>query len=70
MIAIKPSICDINRARGLCGVPSTTKDQSDDFTHRQNGPINNDQEFADSWRYYFVVYAQRKKIETPSFYHL
>ncbi|XP_076093421.1 uncharacterized protein LOC143064464 [Mytilus galloprovincialis] len=50
MIAIKPSICDINRARGLCGVPSTTKDQSDDFTHRQNGPINNDQEFADSWR--------------------
>ncbi|CAC5371719.1 unnamed protein product [Mytilus coruscus] len=50
MIAIKPSICDINVARGLCGVPSTTKDQSDDFTHRQNGPINNDQEFADSWR--------------------
>ncbi|CAG2209697.1 unnamed protein product [Mytilus edulis] len=27
MIAIKPSICDINNARGLCGVPSTTKDQ-------------------------------------------
>ncbi|XP_063420935.1 uncharacterized protein LOC134706153 [Mytilus trossulus] len=50
MIAIKPSIFDINEARGLCGVPSTTKDQSDDFTHRQNGPINDDQAFADSWR--------------------
>ncbi|XP_076089889.1 von Willebrand factor D and EGF domain-containing protein-like [Mytilus galloprovincialis] len=50
MIAIKPSIFDINEARGLCGVPSTTKDQSDDFTHRYYGPINNDQAFADSWR--------------------
>ncbi|XP_052090373.1 von Willebrand factor D and EGF domain-containing protein-like isoform X3 [Mytilus californianus] len=50
MIAIKPSIFDINEARGLCGVPSTTKDQSDDFTHRQNGPVDNYQDFADSWR--------------------
>ncbi|CAC5367711.1 unnamed protein product [Mytilus coruscus] len=50
MIAIKPSVFDINEASGLCGVPSTTKDMSDDFTHRQNGPIENDQDFADSWR--------------------
>ncbi|XP_071172639.1 von Willebrand factor D and EGF domain-containing protein-like [Mytilus edulis] len=50
MIAIKPSVFDINEARGLCGIPSTTKDQSDDFTHRQNGPVDNDQDFADSWR--------------------
>lgn len=50
VISIKPSVKDINMAKGLCGVPSTTKDPSDDFTHRENGPIRNEQIFADSWR--------------------
>lgn len=50
MISIKPSVKDINTARGLCGVPSATKDPSDDFTHRENGPISNEQIFAESWR--------------------
>ncbi|XP_052074524.1 mucin-5B-like [Mytilus californianus] len=49
-ISIKPSIYDIDEARGLCGVPSLTKDTSDDFTHRDLGPINNEKSFADSWR--------------------
>ena len=52
MISVKPSIYDINEARGLCGVPSTNKDRSDDFTHRQDGPVDNYKTFADSWRYY------------------
>jgi len=52
MISVKPSIYDINEAKGLCGVPSTTKDTSDDFTHRQSGPVNDYKTFADSWRYY------------------
>ena len=52
MISIKPSIYDINEAKGLCGVPSTNKDTSDDFTHRQDGPVNDYKTFADSWRYY------------------
>ena len=52
MISVKPSIYDINEARGLCGVPSTNKDRSDDFTHRQDGPVNNYKTFADSWRYF------------------
>jgi hypothetical protein len=51
MISVKPSIYDINKAKGLCGVPSTSKDRSDDFTHRQDGPIDDDKKFADSWRY-------------------
>ena len=50
VISIKPSVKDINTAKGLCGVPSTTKDPSDDFTDRVNGPINDGQIFADSWR--------------------
>ena len=52
MISVKPSIYDINEARGMCGVPSTNKDRSDDFTHRQDGPVNNYKTFADSWRYF------------------
>jgi hypothetical protein len=52
MISVKPSIYDINEAKGLCGVPSTNKDTSDDFTHRQDGPVNDYKTFADSWRYY------------------
>jgi hypothetical protein len=52
MISVKPSIYDINEAKGLCGVPSTNKDRSDDFTHRQYGPVNDYKTFADSWRYY------------------
>jgi hypothetical protein len=51
MISVKPSIYDINEAKGLCGVPSTSKNRSDDFTHRQDGPIDDDKKFADSWRY-------------------
>ncbi|CAG2226665.1 unnamed protein product [Mytilus edulis] len=49
-ISIKPSIYDIDAARGLCGVPSVTKDNSDDFTHRDLGPISDEKSFADSWR--------------------
>ncbi|CAG2192071.1 unnamed protein product [Mytilus edulis] len=48
-VTVKPSIYDINEAKGLCGVPSVTKDPSDDYTHRFNGPISSDQEFAKSW---------------------
>ncbi|CAC5411158.1 unnamed protein product [Mytilus coruscus] len=47
---LKPSIYDINEAKGLCGIPSVTKDPSDDYTHRHNGPVSSDQEFAKSWR--------------------
>ncbi|XP_063442416.1 von Willebrand factor D and EGF domain-containing protein-like [Mytilus trossulus] len=50
VISIKPSVKDINTAKGLCGVPSTSKDPSDDFTHREKGPINNYKSFADSWK--------------------
>lgn len=50
-VTIKPSIYDINEAKGLCGVPSPTKDPSDDFYHRTEGPIIEDQIFGDSWRY-------------------
>lgn len=54
LISIKPSVYDIQAAKGLCGVPSKWKDSSDDFTHRNDGPISNDQLFADSWRYIFI----------------
>ncbi|XP_063420087.1 uncharacterized protein LOC134705260 [Mytilus trossulus] len=50
MISVKPSIYDVKDARGLCGVPSVTKDPSDDFYHRDKGPISDDQEFARSWK--------------------
>lgn len=50
MVSVKPSIYDINEARGLCGVPSATKDPSDDFHHREQGPITDDQKFAHSWK--------------------
>jgi hypothetical protein len=52
VISVKPSIYDVNEAKGLCGVPSTNKNRSDDFTHRQDGPVNDYKTFADSWRYY------------------
>ena len=60
MISIKPTIYDINEAKGLCGVPSTNKDTSDDFTHRQKGPINNYTTFAESWRYIFFNFGIMK----------
>lgn len=50
MVSVKPSIYDINEARGLCGVPNTIKNSTDDFYHRELGPINDDQEFARSWK--------------------
>ncbi|XP_052090376.1 von Willebrand factor D and EGF domain-containing protein-like [Mytilus californianus] len=68
MIAIKPSIFDINEARGLCGVPSTTKDKSEDFTHRQNGPINNEQSFADSWRITPTMISEQLFCVEPDFF--
>ncbi|XP_076099859.1 uncharacterized protein LOC143069213 [Mytilus galloprovincialis] len=49
-ISIKPSIYDINNAKGLCGVPSVTKDTSDDFMHRELGTVLDYKSFADSWR--------------------
>ncbi|XP_063420083.1 von Willebrand factor D and EGF domain-containing protein-like [Mytilus trossulus] len=49
-ISIKPSIYDINESKGLCGVLSVTKDNSDDLTHRELGPVNNIKSFGDSWR--------------------
>ncbi|CAC5411154.1 unnamed protein product [Mytilus coruscus] len=49
-VTVKPSIYDINEAKGQCGVLSVTKDPSDDYNHRYNGPVSSDQEFAKSWR--------------------
>ncbi|OPL33711.1 hypothetical protein AM593_05942, partial [Mytilus galloprovincialis] len=50
VISIKPSVVDINTAKGLCGVPNTTPDKSDDFTLRGNGQVTDEQIFADSWK--------------------
>lgn len=50
MISIQPSVVDINTAKGMCGVPSTTKNPSDDFTLRGNGQVTDEQIFADSWK--------------------
>ena len=52
-ISIKPTVYDLNDARGLCGVPNTHKDPSDDFTRPRYGVTSDSQEFGDSWR--FVV---------------
>ncbi|CAC5386360.1 unnamed protein product [Mytilus coruscus] len=67
VISIKPSVKDINTAKGLCGVPSTTKDPSDDFTHRENGPINDGQIFADSWRISSEMVDEQLFVEEPEF---
>ncbi|CAC5375043.1 unnamed protein product [Mytilus coruscus] len=67
VISIKPSVKDINTAKGLCGVPSTAKDPSDDFTHRENGPINDGQIFADSWRISFGMVDEQLFVEEPIF---
>ncbi|CAG2226577.1 unnamed protein product [Mytilus edulis] len=67
VISIKPSVKDINTARGLCGVPSATKDPSDDFTHRENGPISNEQIFAESWRITDGMVKEQLFVEEPTF---
>ncbi|XP_076111119.1 von Willebrand factor D and EGF domain-containing protein-like isoform X1 [Mytilus galloprovincialis] len=67
LISIKPSVYDIQAAKGLCGVPSKWKDSSDDFTHRNDGPISNDQLFADSWRIRPYMINEQLFTEHPQF---
>ncbi|CAC5375044.1 unnamed protein product [Mytilus coruscus] len=67
VISIKPSVKDINTAKGLCGVPSTTKDPSDDITHRELGPISEEQIFADSWRITEGMVEEQLFVEEPTF---
>ncbi|XP_071151614.1 von Willebrand factor D and EGF domain-containing protein-like, partial [Mytilus edulis] len=67
VISIKPSVKDINTARGLCGVPSTTKDPLDDLTHRVIGPINDEHIFADSWRITEGMVEEQLFVEEPTF---
>ncbi|XP_052073689.1 von Willebrand factor D and EGF domain-containing protein-like isoform X2 [Mytilus californianus] len=67
-ISIKPSIYDINESRGLCGVLSVTKDNSDDLTHRQLGPVTNIKSFGDSWRIDPIVMKDEQLfVNEPSF---
>ncbi|CAC5411147.1 unnamed protein product [Mytilus coruscus] len=66
-VTVKPSIYDINEAKGLCGVPSVTKDPSDDYTHRQNGPVSSDQEFAKSWRITSAMTSEQLFVDEPDF---
>ncbi|XP_052075062.1 von Willebrand factor D and EGF domain-containing protein-like [Mytilus californianus] len=66
-VTVKPSIYDINEAKGLCGVPSVTKDPSDDFTHRHNGPVSSDQEFAKSWRITSAMTNEQLFVDEPDF---
>ncbi|CAC5402536.1 unnamed protein product [Mytilus coruscus] len=69
-ISIKPSIYDINNAKGLCGVPSVTKDTSDDFTHREFGPVSDEKSFADSWRINTTSMIDESLfIQEPEFLH-
>lgn len=49
-ISIKPSIPDLEDAKGLCGFPNTIKNPSDDYMHRTKGEVSSYKEFADSWR--------------------
>ncbi|VDI39774.1 Hypothetical predicted protein [Mytilus galloprovincialis] len=67
VISIKPSVKDIHTAKGLCGVPSTTKDPSDDLTHRTIGPISDEQIFADSWRITEGMVEEQLFVEEPEF---
>ncbi|CAC5411168.1 unnamed protein product [Mytilus coruscus] len=66
-VTVKPSIYDINEAKGLCGVPSVTKDPSDDYTHRHNGPVSSDQEFAKSWRITSAMTNEQLFVDEPDF---
>ncbi|CAG2244723.1 unnamed protein product [Mytilus edulis] len=66
-VSIKPSVFDIDRVKGLCGVPSITLDPSDDYTHRTNGPINDYQDFARSWRITTDMTDEQMFVETPTF---
>ncbi|VDI77544.1 Hypothetical predicted protein, partial [Mytilus galloprovincialis] len=66
-VTVKPSIYDINEAKGLCGVPSVTKDPSDDYTHRYNGPVSSDQEFAKSWRITSAITNEKLFVDEPNF---
>ncbi|XP_071179457.1 von Willebrand factor D and EGF domain-containing protein-like [Mytilus edulis] len=70
-VSIKPSIFDINEAKGLCGVPSIGKDTSDDFTHRDLGSISDERSFADSWRITVIDRPDELLfIEEPTFLYL
>ncbi|XP_052101114.1 von Willebrand factor D and EGF domain-containing protein-like isoform X2 [Mytilus californianus] len=70
-VSIKPSIFDINEAKGLCGVPSLVKDTSDDFTHRDSGSVSDERSFADSWRITAIHTPDEQLfIEEPTFLSL
>ncbi|XP_076109588.1 uncharacterized protein LOC143078620 [Mytilus galloprovincialis] len=66
-ISIKPSVEDINTAKGLCGVPSTTKDPSDDFTLRGKGQVTDEQKFADSWKITEEMNEEQLFVTEPDF---
>ncbi|CAG2249641.1 unnamed protein product [Mytilus edulis] len=56
--------------KGLCGVPhvpSITKDQSDDYTDRENGIVKNSDEFAKSWRITPTMANEQMFVQEPGF---
>ena len=50
-ISIKPSVFDLDNAKGLCGIPNTYRDPDDDLTGRNGIPGYDPKSFGDSWRY-------------------
>ncbi|CAC5412880.1 unnamed protein product [Mytilus coruscus] len=42
-------------------------DPSDDYTHRTNGPVNDDQDFAHSWRITTDMTDEQMFVKTPTF---
>ncbi|XP_052075060.1 von Willebrand factor D and EGF domain-containing protein-like isoform X2 [Mytilus californianus] len=66
-VSIKPSSYDINEAKGLCGVPSITKDPSDDYTDRKKRPVSSSQEFAKSWRITSAMENEQLFVQEPGF---
>ncbi|XP_071168610.1 von Willebrand factor D and EGF domain-containing protein-like [Mytilus edulis] len=66
-ISIKPSIPDLEEAKGLCGFPNKVKNPSDDFMHRTEGVVSSYKEFADSWRIDDKMNDEQLFVEEPTF---
>ncbi|XP_063435756.1 von Willebrand factor D and EGF domain-containing protein-like [Mytilus trossulus] len=66
-ISIKPSIPDLEEAKGLCGFPNTIKNPSDDYMHRTKGVVSSYKEFADSWRIDDTMKDEQLFVEEPTF---
>ncbi|CAG2254197.1 unnamed protein product [Mytilus edulis] len=65
-IAIKPTVYDIEKTKGLCGHLSETKDATDDFKQRDGSHTGDTNTFGDSWKSSGLMHKIHRRSTTDS----